>query len=43
MMDINLEQPIKNLFDEEKQAQAERALELEHLEDREFQGTCRHD
>ncbi len=29
--------------EEEKQAAAERALELEQLEDREFQGTHRND
>jgi hypothetical protein len=43
MIDTTLEQPIKNLADEEKKAQAERTLELEQLEEREFQGTCRHD
>ena len=33
----------KDLSEEEKQAQTERALELEQLEDREFQGTFRND
>jgi hypothetical protein len=42
-MDNNQDQPIKNLTEEEKQAQADRAFELELLEDREFQGTYRND
>lgn len=42
-MKNNADQPAKDLSEEEKRAQAERALELERLEVREFQGTYRND
>jgi hypothetical protein len=42
-MENNPDQQFKDLSEEEKLAQAERALELEQLEDREFQGTHRND
>ena len=42
-MENSANQPIQNLSEEEKQAQAERALELEQLESCEFQGTYRND
>jgi hypothetical protein len=42
-MENNSDKRTKNLSEEEKQAQTERALELEQLEDREFQGTFRND
>ncbi len=40
-MENNSDNRTKDLSEEEKQAQTERALELEQLEDREFQGTFR--
>ncbi|MFZ3038715.1 MAG: hypothetical protein WA115_02885 [Polynucleobacter sp.] len=42
-MENNSDNRTKDLSEEEKQAQTERALELEQLEDREFQGTFRND
>ncbi|AGG34626.1 hypothetical protein D521_2060 [beta proteobacterium CB] len=42
-MENNSDNRTKDLSKEEKQAQTERALELEQLEDREFQGTFRND
>lgn len=42
-MENNSDQRNQNLLEEETQAQTERALELEKLEDREFQGTYRND
>jgi hypothetical protein len=43
MMKNDLELLHKNLSKEERQSLAERALELEQLEDREYQGTYRQD
>lgn len=42
-METNIDSSKDNLSEEEKQAQVERALELEQLEDREYQGTYRND
>lgn len=42
-METNIDPPEDNLSEEEKCAQVERALELEQLEDREFEGTFRND
>ena len=42
-MENNSDNRTKDLSEEEKQAQTEQALELEQLEDREFQGTFRND
>lgn len=42
-METNIDSSKYNLSEEEKRAQVERALELEQLEDREYQGTFRND
>lgn len=42
-MEVSPDKQSQILLEEEKQALAERALELEQLEEREYQGTYRND
>lgn len=42
-MKNNLDEPIQIFSEQEKEALVQQALELEQLEDREFQGTYRND